>query len=223
MASILATASPSRNVAAEETPTAAARARDVLKPVHEDWKGAKSSRQVNGNWLDFGEQTWTTRLKAFPAKETARNVDARAWRSPYCLLWRDGCERCQWTLEDNSIQCFAMADRETCKRTDIVCEDADTELINNRCQTWSDGCNSCGLMLQNGELSTPCSAVLCSPKAAYQHGFSCERSWADCKSGKKSKGPASDCDEAAFRLFRKLRLAATRARLQAYERSGPKP
>ena len=187
------------------------------EPVQEVLEGAKAVQIVHENLLVFGKRTFTAKVADHPLVESSRSTKARSWRSPWCTLWRDGCERCRWAPEEGRIACFEMADGASCQRTSVVCEDVDHDLMVNRCAVWRDGCNDCSLHTQDGDLRSPCTALLCRPRTYYQEGFRCEATWRECEAGRKRPG-GFDCptDTSSIRLFRAVRQAQTRARLKAF-------
>lgn len=189
------------------------------EPVKEELAGAKTHLIVRGHRLALGAQSFSARQLAHPrSREGPRTLRAREWRAPWCTLWRDECERCKWSPEDGRVTCFTMAaDGAACKRSDIVCEDVDENLLINECAYWNNGCNSCQLHGSKKQgFMTPCSAMWCSPSVDYKKGYTCEKTWDACRSD-----PESDIcrlGSIATREFRELKRAQMRALLKAYER-----
>jgi hypothetical protein len=186
------------------------------EPVREDFAGARTYRTVQGHRLAFGERSYTATQRAHPRQELPRTHRAREWRSPWCTLWRDGCERCEWSLEDGRVSCFAMTGETAgCKRTDVVCEAVEFDLLGSDCAQWSDGCNTCQIQgSRKSGFTTPCSAMWCSPQAYYRNGLSCEVTRVACE----ARPGDPSCSLTAASQFRAAKRSQARALLKALER-----
>lgn len=175
------------------------------EPVTEKFAGSKGGTSKNGNFLSFGPQTFSSVQRRHPAAELSRDRMARDWRSPWCVMWRDGCERCTWSMNDGRVSCYSVTDQPACVRKPILCEDADADLITNYCSVWAYGCNDCSLTRgEEGQLTVPCTAQLCSPSAYYNTGYICRGRWTEAR------------DKTLIRDYRRRKQSQIRTLLDAY-------